>query len=196
MDTAMDLETAAETSTKEQDRVADITSDGDLVLIVGEEKVRLRVYSQCLRSASKVFGAMFGPNWSEGQKLSTQSPGEVSLPEDDADAMQIICCILHHRHDLVPDNLTAKLVLRIAVEADKYDLRTALKYISPRWLKDESCGGILDRSRLVAAAFLFNNREAYATHIKALVLSHSESYLVPLKDEIISQVLPLELFCM
>jgi hypothetical protein len=52
------------------DPVADISPDGDVVLVVGPRNVRLRIHSQCLRCASKVFGAMFGPHWSEGQGLS------------------------------------------------------------------------------------------------------------------------------
>jgi hypothetical protein len=48
------------------DPVPDISPDGDVVLVVGPRNVRLRIQSQCLRCASKVFGAMFGPTWSEG----------------------------------------------------------------------------------------------------------------------------------
>src|SRR5437667_9691364 len=103
------------------DRVADISPDGDVILIVGVENLRLKVYSQCLRSASKIFGAMFGPDWTEGQRLSKESPTEVPLLEDDADAMWMICCIVHHRNDLVPQHLTAKEVLQIAIEVDKYE---------------------------------------------------------------------------
>jgi hypothetical protein len=66
------------------DCVTDILPDGDVVLVVGGDNIRLRVYSQCLRSASQVFAAMFGPNWSDGQRLSRESPTEVPLPEDDA----------------------------------------------------------------------------------------------------------------
>lgn len=117
------------------DRVADISSDGDVVLIVGAENLRLRVQSQCLRSASEVFSKMFGPDWSEGQSLSKEAPTETPLPEDDTDAMQTICYIIHHRNDLVPSHLSAEEVLRIAIEVDKYDLKVAFKYANVGWLK-------------------------------------------------------------
>ena len=78
---------------------------------------------------------MFGLDWSEGQRLSKESPTEVPLLEDYADAMQTICCIVHHRNDLAPRYLTAKEVLQIAIEVDKYDLKIALKYASVEWLK-------------------------------------------------------------
>ena len=110
------------------DPVPDISPDGDVVLVVGPRNVRLRIQSQVLRCASKVFGAMFGPTWSEGQGLSKESPREVRLVEDDADALQIICRVIHHRNNDVPQSLTPKEVLQITIEADKYDLNIALKY--------------------------------------------------------------------
>jgi hypothetical protein len=110
------------------DPVPDISPDGDVVLVVGSRNVRLRIQSQCLRCASKVFGAMFGPHWSEGQGFSKESPREVPLVEDDADALRTICCVLHHRNDDVPQSLTPKEVLQIAIEADKYGLNITLKY--------------------------------------------------------------------
>jgi hypothetical protein len=156
----------------------------------------LRVYSQCLRSASKVLGAMLKPNWKEGQTLATKSSTEVTLPEDDAEAMRTICYVIHLRNDLVSKHLTAREVLQIAVVANKYDLSTALEHVSFRWLKSETYGTLLDRGYLLTAAFFLKNNDAFMAHTKAILLSHSESYLVPFKDDIISQVLPLELFCM
>jgi hypothetical protein len=51
------------------DPVLDISPDGDVVLVVGPRNVRLRIQFQVLRCASKVFGAISGPTWSEGQGL-------------------------------------------------------------------------------------------------------------------------------
>jgi hypothetical protein len=56
------------------DPLADIPLDGDVILVVGQRNVRLRVHSQFLGRASKVFGAMFEPRWREGESLSRQYP--------------------------------------------------------------------------------------------------------------------------
>jgi hypothetical protein len=93
--------------------VPDISPDGGVVLVVGPRKVLLRIQSQCLRRASKVFGAMFRPHWSEGQGLSKESPPEVPLVDNDADALRTICCVIHHRNDVVPQSLTPKEVLKL-----------------------------------------------------------------------------------
>jgi hypothetical protein len=58
---------------------------GDVILVVGPEKVKLRVHSLFLKAASKPFSAMFGPDWKEGHNmLGRDGPVEVPLPEDNA----------------------------------------------------------------------------------------------------------------
>ncbi|KAF2807992.1 uncharacterized protein BDZ99DRAFT_489516 [Mytilinidion resinicola] len=176
------------------DCVTDIVPDGDVVLIVGGDDVRLRVHSQCLRSASQVFGAMFGPNWSEGQRLSRESPTEVPLPEDDADAMRTICYVIHHRNDLVPQHLPAKEVLQIAIEVDKYELVIALKFASLEWLKPQASAERVEMGHLLAAVFLFDNTDLFMANILTLILHYDGSYLDFLDDEFTSQIIPLRIF--
>lgn len=103
---------------------------GDIILVVGPQDVRLKVHSKCLRLASKVFDTMLGPNWCEGQELSKGSLLEVSLAENDVDAVRTICCVIHHCNDDVSRSLTPLEILRIAIVADKYDFILALKYAS------------------------------------------------------------------
>jgi hypothetical protein len=178
--------------------LSEITSDGDVILVVGVENTRLRVNSQSLRYASKVFSAMFGPDWSEGQRLSKQLPTEIALPDDDAKAMRTICCTIHLRNDLIPETLTTKEVLQIAIEIDKYDLMVALRYAIIEWLKPRFGMGLVETGHLLAAAFLLNtgSSEIFMVHAKALFFDHSKSYFEIIQDELIRSVLPLELACM
>lgn len=176
--------------------VLDISPDGDVVLVVGPQNVRLRIQSQVLRCASKVFSAMFGPTWSEGQGLSKESPQEVRLVEDDADALRTICCVIHHRNDDVPQSLTPKEILQIAIESDKYDLNVALKYVRAQWLKPRGKLERVDMGYLLAATFLFNDIDMFVAHALALILHYTGSYLEFLDDEITSQTIPWTTFCM
>jgi hypothetical protein len=178
------------------DPVTDISPDGDVVLVVGPRNVRLRIHSQCLRCASKVFDAMFRPHWSEGQGLSKNFPREVPLVEGDADALRTICCVIHHRNDDVPQSLTPKEVLQIVIEADKYDLNVALKYASVEWLKPRGNADRVDMGYLLAAAFLFGDMDTFVAHTLELILHYKGSYLEFLDDEITSQIVPLKTFCM
>jgi hypothetical protein len=169
--------------------------DGDVILIIGVEKLRLRVDSQSLRSASKVFTAMFGPDWREGKRMSAEELTEIELPENDTNAMLRVCYILHEREDLVPEYLPTEEVLQIAIVADKYDLSDALKYASLDWLLPRTLWSLTSMSetgQLMAAAFLFDDTAMFMLHSKSLILNRTESYLGLGNDEIVSEVLPPE----
>ena len=178
------------------DPVTDIFPDGDVVLVVGPRNVRLRVQSQVLRCASKVFDAMFKPHWSEGQGLSKESPLEIPLVEDDADALRTICRVIHCCNDDVPHFLTPKEILQIFIEIDKYDLRVAFKYASVQWLKPRNNADRVDKGYLLAAAFLSGDMDTFVAHTLALILHYKGSYLEFFDDEITSQIVPLKTFCM
>ena len=49
--------------------VVNIATDGDVILIVGPEKARLRVQSLFLKAVSNPFSVMFGPDWKEGHDI-------------------------------------------------------------------------------------------------------------------------------
>lgn len=83
--------------------IVQIAADGDVILVVGPEQVKLRVYSLFLKAASKPFSAMLGPDWKEGHNmLDRDRPVELLLPEDNASALELICAIVHYRNDTVP----------------------------------------------------------------------------------------------
>lgn len=90
-----------------------------MYLLVGLDSKRLRVSSQILRNASTYLSNLFGPNFSEGQNLSSSNSKEILVPDDDARAMEMICNIIHLRNDAVPLSLTPEEVFDVAVAADK-----------------------------------------------------------------------------
>ena len=60
--TAVEVSTNITTKVKSDEPSGDIIPNGDIIFVVGPEEMRLRVQSHCLRAASPVFDAMFGPN--------------------------------------------------------------------------------------------------------------------------------------
>jgi hypothetical protein len=66
--------------------LAEIAPFGDVVFLVGPDKIKLQVVSGILRIL-KVFEAMLGSNFAEGQGHNCDSPKEIDLPEDDAKAL-------------------------------------------------------------------------------------------------------------
>lgn len=157
--------------------IENIVPDADLILVVGTHKREMRVSSQCLRYASKVFNTMLGPHWNEGQRLSKLDPPKVILEEDDADTMLVILYVLHHRNDRVPRELEPAGLVRTAIVTDKYDLAVALQYASEKWLVKPS-ENMVDVGYGLTAAFL--------------MLHCKESYLDLLKEDVIAQFLPFK----
>ena len=95
-------------------------SAGDLMLLVGPDKELIRTSSKVLSLASPVFASMLGTHFAEGQSLlekgslenSAVSPTEVTLPDDDPEAMILFCDTIHYKKHATPDialSLLAKM---------------------------------------------------------------------------------------
>ena len=167
-----------------QSTVVETVADGDVILVAGPEKMKLRVCSLFLKAVSKPFSAMLGPDWKEGYNVfDRDEPVEISLPEDNAATLKCVCAIIHHRNNMVPQNLAAGDVFGIAVTADKYNCVDALRFASEKWLqpRKNDAGDLL---LLTAAAYLFQNAPAFKEITKALILNHSGPYLALSCEEI------------
>jgi hypothetical protein len=174
--------------------VVEIVADGDVILVVGPEKVGLRVHTLFLKAASRPFAAMFGPDWKEGHNmLGRDGPVELPLPEDNAAALKLICAIIHHRNKMVPQSLSAGDVLGIAATAHKYDCVDALKFASGNWLQPRK-NEAGDLMLLTAAAYLFQNAQAFKELTKAMILNHGGPYLA-LSCEEVESAMTWRVFC-
>jgi hypothetical protein len=75
--------------------MAEIAADGDLILVVGPENVKIFVHSTFLKAASKPFSAMLGPDWKEGQNiLDRDVPMELSFAQRQCQRIKTYMC--HH----------------------------------------------------------------------------------------------------
>lgn len=156
--------------------------------------MKLCVHSLFLNAVSKPFSAMFGPNWKEGRNiLGRDGPVEVSLFEDNGTALKLICAIIHHRNKLVPQTLAAGDVLGIAVTAHKYNCVNALKFASGNWLQPREHKAT-DLMLFTAAAYLFQDAQAFKEVTKAMILSHGGPYLA-LSCEEVESAMTWRVFC-
>ena len=184
----------AELRDNEQSAVVEIIADGDVILIVGPEKMKLRVHSLFLKAVSRPFSAMFGPDWKEGHSLfGRDGPVELPLPEDNAAALKIICAIIHHRNNMVPPTLAASDVLGIAVTADKYDCVDVLRFASGEWLqpRENKAGNLM---LLTVSAYLFRNAMAFREITRVMILNHGGPYLA-LSCEAVESAMELRVLC-
>ncbi|KAL3479211.1 hypothetical protein BJX99DRAFT_255740 [Aspergillus californicus] len=170
----------------------DIAADGDLILVVGPENIRLRVYSLTLKSTSKPFSAMLGPDWKEGRALE-DGCAELLLPEDDAVAMEYICAIIHHQNMMLPTTMAPYDILKVAVAADKYNFVDALRFASKSWLYPCNAKAAV-LMVLAAAAYAFQDPQAFRNLTKSLILNHGGSYR-SLSIEGMESVMHWRVFC-
>ncbi|OQD74383.1 hypothetical protein PENDEC_c011G04115 [Penicillium decumbens] len=184
----------AEITDNEPSTVVNIAAAGDLVLVIGPEKLKLRVHSLILKTASKPLAAMLGLNWKEGRDmLGADKPVELLLPEDSATALKYICAIIHYQNNTVPKILGAHDILDIAITAGKYDLLEPLTFATETWLRahNKEPGDLM---ALATVAFLFQNAQVFKAMTKALILDYGGSYLALLSEDIES-MLSWRVFC-
>ncbi|KAM7189011.1 hypothetical protein V8F20_010314 [Naviculisporaceae sp. PSN 640] len=187
-----------------------IASDGNAILVIGPEQIRLRVSTVTLGLASKVFKAMFSANWLEGQNLSSACPKEIQFPEDEPAAMEAICCVLHFRNDITPESLTPKQVLHTAIACDKYDLSVALRLATTTWLnpptdrKRQHWEGhstnefkMIDEGYLLAAAYILQDTQSFARISHDIISHYTVPYSVLYENEAIRDALPpMTFYCL
>ena len=102
-----------------------------------DQRQYLVVSSHALRLSSSVFRRMLdNNNMKEGIELDDKGHVTISLPDDNAQAMTVICNIIHHRNSLVPTKIDVDFLHDIAVLADKYFMKEALKPTVTTWVRD------------------------------------------------------------
>ncbi|ATY59029.1 hypothetical protein A9K55_002237 [Cordyceps militaris] len=161
-----------------------IAADGDILLVVGPEKLKIKVQSLILKAVSKPFSVMLGPNWKEGhQQLTAGVLKELPLPDDNAVGMKYLCAVLHHQNHMIPTALPVHDILSIGVMADKYDFVDAFTFTSTAWLLpgDRKANDLVV---LAAAAALFRNAQSFKATTKALILDYGGSYLDLVNQEL------------
>lgn len=138
---------------------------------------RLRVWSVALSLGSSVFKAMFSTRFKEGIELAASSDVVIPLPDDPPHAMDILCSVLHHRNNAVPQgpDLEAEEMARIAELSDKYDCTEALKPSIRSWLlPHKDTASVEQRRHLMTAAYYFHDDRAFRDYGRWIVI-HSQT---------------------
>jgi hypothetical protein len=159
------------------DTMVHIALDGDVVFVIGPTERRVTVYSLMVKNASPVLYAMLGPGFLEGQHLAKTGSTEIALPEDDADAMEIIFNVIHCRNDKVKKMLGPDELLRVAIACDKYDCVGSLEFAFQTWLSHIGATKSKDLWALAMAACVSQEQLAFAEATSALVFNHAGSFL-------------------
>jgi hypothetical protein len=122
-------------------RLVEIDRHGDVTLELtkncdgSDDGVRsILVSSKVLALASPVFSAMLSPRFREGQRSALGTLDPIPLPDDDTDAVTVLCHVLHFNYSALPVRADLKLFKNLALLCDKYDCVTPLRFVSEHWL--------------------------------------------------------------
>lgn len=110
-----------------------LDSSGGLRLLIKDKEQRwmtLVVSSSAMCLASPVWRAMLDPKG----HFKEAKEREVEFPEDDLDALLIILCIAHLRFRQLPESVTFRGLVNLAVVCDKYDTVAIVRKWLPEWL--------------------------------------------------------------
>lgn len=109
--------------------------------------------------------------------------------------MWIICSVLHGRGNDVSQQIDPESLLDILMVSDKYDFHQALKYVIRDHMKvpKESVSRV-EQGYLMAAAFLFGDKDIFAAHTLAVIMESKESFGPFFDDAGTSEILPPRLF--
>jgi len=164
------------------DRVASIEFDleGDVLLTLSSSSgiARFRVNSIILCIASPVFRAMLGANsqFKERAALSartsTSEPLELSLPDDDPQALVVILRVIHLQYDWVPPSLDENQLYKVAITCDKYDMRQSLEVWLAKWVSPlvESPDYPVSGDKWLFIAYAFARKDLFSRLTKDLIL--------------------------
>lgn len=134
------------------DRTLD--SDGDLFLILADKDeggdldntskddknntnprtFQVQCSSKHLTLALSVFKAMLAGNFRERALLKSAGTLRLCLPDDDSPALLILLAIIHGQTKEIPDYFKLRMLTRIAVVVDKYQLHMAVAFHSHIWV--------------------------------------------------------------
>ncbi|KAK0515883.1 hypothetical protein JMJ35_001917 [Cladonia borealis] len=172
---------------------------GDVMLLVGPDKMSIRASSKVLSLASPVFDKMLGPHFAEGQALlkkdspekSAESPTEITLPDDDPEAMILFCDTIHFRKHATSD-IAIPLLAKVASLSEKYDCSLALGSVSEVWLSNlevtkegEGCF-----AKMLWFSYALGNHRAFARISRKMIRECTPNELARQKQEVDCTSLP------
>ncbi|KAF2432100.1 hypothetical protein EJ08DRAFT_732842 [Tothia fuscella] len=146
----------------------------NLTICVGERNgqplKRFLVISESMRLASPVWNAMLKP---DGPFLENGAK-EVSFPEDDPDAFEVIIRITHGQFSTISDISDDHILMSLAFLVDKYELQNLVSAFISRWAdslrlcRDSS---LLRREQVLFTAYVFGDCDTFKTALLDLVVN-------------------------
>ncbi|KAJ4219381.1 hypothetical protein FSOLCH5_012246 [Fusarium solani] len=171
--------------------------NGDAILVVHHRtkpSMKCLVSSTILRVASPYFESLFGSNFKEGAAVRQGECPEITLQEDDPEAMEIILSILHFKYSEKFSSLKPALLAAVARQSDKYSCNVALRPWISTWLSGiEGVSDPKDIGLLLTAAYFFRSTESISTVSKGAVPHLNLDFDSEWSKHEVTAILPFEI---
>ena len=120
-------------------KITTFDPEGDLILVVGGESHEIRVSSKLICLASKPLKALLSNGLreaSDAKARSSTNPYKLRLEDDVAQAMRIVCGIIHLDNTVVPnvDDVDEEWFYDFMLMVDKYDFSSVVSFCGEYWL--------------------------------------------------------------
>ena len=99
------------------------------------DEIQMRVSSSHLTLASSVFKRLLKGDFAESRSLNSTGTAEVSLPEDNPQALQILLNIIHGHAKKVPRAIDIGMLTHISILIDKYCLHEVTEIFTDMWFE-------------------------------------------------------------
>lgn len=151
---------------------------GDVILVIPSVSglARLNINSHVLCLASPVFRAMLGVDsrFREREALLSRGgknlpPLEISLEDDDPNALAVVLRVLHLQTSWAPKSLQPERLYQIAILCDKYDLQDSLNYWLVQWIPAKF-EGTISVDKWLFIAYAFAKKEEFTALSEYLIL--------------------------
>ncbi|KAF4416248.1 hypothetical protein FACUT_12723 [Fusarium acutatum] len=170
-----------------------VIPDGDMVLVVGPERLRIQVSSEFLSLASPVFDAMLNLKFSEGIKLheSNKSPVDIKLTEDDGLATAQALKTLHGSYPemllLNPDQIQ-----KVSIMVDKYDMSARFAMAGTVWMDCQPIN-LEDAWKLMTASYWLDHQVGFRRMSEYVIHKLNHAQIFRLANETFDVTLGLKL---
>jgi hypothetical protein len=156
----------------------DIDAAGDVVVQIGEE--RIRISSKVMSLASPVFKAMFTSGFKEGltPQATASNPSIISLPDDDPTAFICLSRAIHFQGFELPEHVDIAFFEKLASLYDKYQCAAPIaSYVQAPLEKLAASASTRGISKILFVAYLLDAPHLFSSASWKMVINQETPWL-------------------
>lgn len=143
------------------------------------------VSSHAMSFASPVWKKFLNPPFprlsNNGEKMTNKGCKEIDFSEDNIEALLPLLHIAHLQFSVVPQTLSFKTLLEVAVLCDKYDCVELVKPWLPSWLvKENTQSQVRGNEQWLFIAWVFNREKIFESLVAQLAFRNKIEFPAPM----------------